>query len=176
MAIRYPRSLGLGVQLDKELVLIPIGKGEIVKYGKDVAILAIGAMVAPALEAAQELATNGIDATVVNARFAKPVDSELVTELVSHIKRVVTVEENTLNGGFGNSIVNLLQKSGVSNIQVKSIGLPDDFIEQGTQAMLRAKYGLDARGIARQVLTLFTDREPATLITLKSELKELKIK
>lgn len=176
MAIRYPRSLGLGVKLDEELKPIPIGKGEIVKYGKDVAILAIGAMVAPALEAAQELAASGIDAAVVNARFAKPLDSELVTELVSHIKRIVTIEENTLSGGFGNSISDLLQKSGVSNIQVKSIGLPDDFIEQGTQAMLRAKYGLDARGIARQVSTLFTTRESDTLITLKSELKELKIK
>ena len=176
MAIRYPRSLGLGVKLDKELTLIPIGKGEIVKYGKDVAILAIGTMVAPALKAAQELATNGINATLVNARFAKPLDSELVTELVSHIKRVVTVEENTLSGGFGSNVVDLLQKSGVSNIQVKSIGLPDDFIEQGNQAMLRAKYGLDAKGIARQVLTLFTNPEPDTLITLKSELKELKIK
>jgi 1-deoxy-D-xylulose-5-phosphate synthase len=176
MAIRYPRGSGLGVKLDNDLALLPIGKGEIVRYGNDVAILAIGAMVAPALEAAQELATNGIEATVVNARFAKPLDSELVTELASHIKRVVTVEENTLSGGFGNSIVDLLQKSGMSNIQVKSLGLPDDFIEQGAQAILRAKYGLDAKGIVRQVLSLFTNLKPNGLITLKNELKGLKIK
>lgn len=176
MAIRYPRGSGLGAKLDKELALLPIGKGEIVRYGNDVAILAMGAVVAPALEAAQELATNGIEATVVNVRFAKPLDSELITGLVSHIKRVVTVEENTLCGGFGNSVVDLLQKSGVSDVQVKSVGLPDDFIEQGAPAMLRAKYGLDAKGIAQQVLSLFVNLEPNNLVMHKSKLKGLKIK
>jgi len=155
MAIRYPRGSGLGVELDPELHEIPIGKGEIVRYGKDAAILAIGTTVAPALEAAQELAANGIEATVVNARFAKPLDSELIIDLASGIKRLVTVEENALSGGFGNSIVDLLQKSGVSDIRVKSIGIPDEFVEQGAQAVLRSKYGLDAKGITKQVLELF---------------------
>ncbi len=155
MAIRYPRNSGLGVELDTELHPIPIGKGEIVRHGEDVAILAIGAMVAPAFEAAQELASKGIESTVVNARFAKPLDSGLIIGLASRIKRIVTVEENALSGGFGSSVVDLLQKSGVSDIQVKSIGLPDEFIEQGAQALLRSKYGLDAKGIAQQLLTLF---------------------
>ena len=155
MAIRYPRGSGLGVELDPVLHEIPIGKGEIVRHGKDVAILAIGTTVAPAVEAAQALASNGIEATVVNARFAKPLDSELIIDLASRIKRLVTVEENALSGGFGNSVVELLQKSGVSDIRVKSIGIPDEFVEQGTQAVLRSKYGLDAKGIAKQVLELF---------------------
>ena len=155
MAIRYPRGSGLGVELDPVLHEIPIGKGEIVRHGKDAAILAIGTTVAPAVEAAQELASNGIEATVVNARFAKPLDSELIIDLAGGIKRLVTVEENALSGGFGNSVVELLQKSGVSDIQVKSIGIPDEFVEQGTQALLRSKYGLDAKGIAKQVLELF---------------------
>ncbi|MDI6815030.1 MAG: transketolase C-terminal domain-containing protein, partial [Dehalococcoidales bacterium] len=159
MAIRYPRNSGLGVELDTELHEIPIGKGEIVRYGENVAILAIGAMVAPAIEAARELASNGIEATVVNARFAKPLDSELIVDLTSRIKRVVTVEENALNGGFGSSVIKLLQKSGVCDIQVKSIGIPDEFVEQGAQALLRSKYGLDAKGIAQQVLTLFPDKK-----------------
>jgi 1-deoxy-D-xylulose-5-phosphate synthase len=158
MAIRYPRGSGLGVELDLELHEIPIGKGEIVRHGGDVVILAIGATVAPALEAAQELASNGIEATVVNARFAKPLDAKLIIDLASNIKRLVTVEENTLSGGFGNSVVDLLQSSGVSDIRVKNIGIPDEFVEQGSQAQLRAKYGLDAKGITRQVLELFAKR------------------
>jgi len=155
MAIRYPRGSGLGVELDPELREIPIGKGEILRYGKDTAILAIGTTVAPSLEAAGELALNGIEATVVNARFAKPLDAELITGLARDIKHLVTVEENALSGGFGGSVVSLLENSGVSDIQVKSIGIPDEFVEQGSQAVLRSSYGLDAKGITRQVLGLF---------------------
>ena len=155
MAIRYPRGSGIGVELDTELNPIPIGKGEIVRFGEDVAILAIGSTVAPAIAAAQELALSGIEATVVNARFAKPLDCELIIDVASHVKNLVTVEENTLSGGFGSSVIELLQKSGMGGIQVKSIGIPDEFVEQGSQATLRSRYGLDTNGIARQVLSLF---------------------
>ena len=171
MAIRYPRNSGLGVELDTELHSIPIGKGEIVRHGEDVAVLAIGAMVAPALEAAQELASNGIEATVVNVRFAKPLDSELIINLANHIKRVVTVEENVLSGGFGSSLISLLQQSGVSNTQVKSVGLPDEFVEQGAQSILRAKYGLDAKGIAQQVLTLFPHHDSNSSLRVKGKVE-----
>lgn len=171
MAIRYPRSAGLGVTLDTKLHTIPIGKGEILRYGEDVAILAIGAMVAPAFEATKELASNGIEATVVNARFAKPLDSELIIDLASRIKRIATVEENTLSGGFGSSVVDLLQKSGITDVQVKSIGLPDEFIEQGTQAILHSKYGIDAKGIAQQVLSLFPTRNSNSVVKVKDESK-----
>jgi len=164
MAVRYPRSAGLGVKLDTKLHLIPIGRGEVLRRGGDVAIFAIGAMVAPAIEAARDLTANGIEATVVNARFAKPLDSELIIDLASHIRRIVTIEENTLSGGFGSSVVNLLHKSGISDIQVKSISLPDEFIDHGTQAMLRSRYGLDAKGIARQVLTLFPALDKAKAV------------
>jgi len=156
MAVRYPRGAGLGVTLEKKLREIPIGQWEILREGKDVAILAIGAMVAPALEAAQELALNHIEATVVNARFAKPLDRGLLLEIARHIKHLVTVEENTLNGGFGSSVIKLLQDAEVSDVRVKSLGIPDEFVEQGTQAILRAKYGLDAAGIARETLTLLS--------------------
>jgi 1-deoxy-D-xylulose-5-phosphate synthase len=156
MAIRYPRGSGVGVKLDAELRQIPIGKGEILRQGKDVAILAIGTTVAPALEAARALADKGIEATVVNARFAKPLDAELITGLAGRIKRLVTVEENALSGGFGNGIIDLLQQSGISEIRVKTIGIPDEFVEHGSQSRLRANYGLDAEGIARQVLELFS--------------------
>jgi len=155
MAIRYPRGSGLGVELAPELHEIPIGKGEILRYGKDIVILAIGTTVIPSLEAAGELALSGIEATVVNARFAKPLDAELIIGLARDIKRLVTVEENALSGGFGNSVVSLLKESGINDIRLKSIGIPDEFVEQGSQAMLRSSYGLDAKGIARQVLGLF---------------------
>ena len=169
MAIRYPRGTGLGVELDTKLHEIPIGKWEILKYGKDVAILAVGAMVAPALEAAQELASSNIEATVVNARFAKPLDSGLLTDLARRLKRLVTVEENTLSGGFGSSVAKLLQDSKVYDAQVKSLGIPDEFVEQGTQAVLRAKYGLDVKGITQQVLTLFPERESGSLLEVKGK-------
>ncbi|MFC1932687.1 1-deoxy-D-xylulose-5-phosphate synthase [Chloroflexota bacterium] len=171
MAIRYPRSTGLGVKLDTELHSVPIGQGEIIRRGEDVAILAMGVMVAPALEAAQELASSGIEATVVNARFAKPLDSELIVNLASRIKRMVTVEENTLSGGFGSNVVDLMQKSGISDIQIKTIGLPDEFIEQGEQAILRSKYGLDTKGIAEQVLSLFPALDSNSLAKVENETK-----
>ena len=157
MAIRYPRGSGLGVELDTELCPIPVGKGEIVRFGDDLAILAIGTTVAPAVEAARELALSGIEATVVNARFAKPLDSKLIIDLATNIKHLITVEENALSGGFGSSVGSLLQESGIHDIQLRRIGIPDEFVEQGTQAILRSKYGLDAKGIAKQVLTLFPD-------------------
>jgi 1-deoxy-D-xylulose-5-phosphate synthase len=119
-------------------------------------------MVAPALEAARELALNNIEATVVNARFAKPLDSGLLMDMVRHIKHLVTVEENTLNGGFGSSVVKLLQDAEIAEVRVKSLGIPDEFVEQGTQAILRAKYGLDAAGIARQTLALLSDQTPGS--------------
>jgi len=169
MAIRYPRNSGVGIELDTDLHEIPIGKGEILRQGDDVVILAIGNTVIHAFNAAQELAANGIEATVVNARFVKPLDAELITGLASQIKRLVTVEENVLSGGFGSSVTDLLQKSGISDIQVRSIGIPDEFVEQGTQAILRSKYGLDAKGIAQRVLAMFSIPQPQECSSGKSK-------
>jgi len=153
MAIRYPRGEGLGVPLDTILHKIQIGEWEVMREGRDVAILAVGVAVAPALEAAHGLATNGVSAAVINARFVKPLDTELMASLGRYIPRLVTVEENTLSGGFGNSVAKLLQDMGVAGTPLKTIGIPDGFVEQGTQAEIRARYGLDADGIARQVLS-----------------------
>ena len=155
MAVRYPRDTGLGVPLDTKLHEIPVGEGEVLRYGEDVAILALGASVAPSLEAAGKLAERGVEATVVNARFAKPLNASLINDLSGHIKHIVTVEENVLTGGFGSSVNKLLQECGRCDVQVKNIGIPDEFVEHGTQAILRSKYGLDAEGIVRQVLKQF---------------------
>jgi 1-deoxy-D-xylulose-5-phosphate synthase len=155
MAVRYPRSPGLGVTRDTEFHEIPIGEGEVLKHGEDVVILALGASVAPSLEAAGELASYGIEATVVNARFAKPLDSALINKLAARIKRFVTVEENVLTGGFGSSVAGLLQESGRSDVHVTNMGIPDIFVEHGTQAGLRSKYNLDVKAIVKEVLALF---------------------
>jgi 1-deoxy-D-xylulose-5-phosphate synthase len=173
MAIRYPRGHGLGVKLDTALCSLPIGKAEVLRTGEDVAILAIGATVPPALEAAKELADRDIEATVANARFAKPLDSALVLDLAGRIKRVVTVEENTLSGGFGSSVADLLQKSGITDVSVRSLGLPDAYIEHGTQAILRAKYGLDAKGIISQILSLFPALNAGSPLKAKGEAKTI---
>ena len=161
-ALRYPRGSALDVSLDEELVELPIGKGEVLRVGADVAILAIGVTVAPALEAAQRLAGRGIECTVVNARFAKPLDSALILDIARGCKRVVTVEENALPGGFGSSVLQLLEGADISDIPVERIGIPDEFVEHGSQPTLRARYDLDAEGIARRVLLAFPEVAPLT--------------
>ena len=154
MAVRYPRSQGLGVNMDSEFKELPIGKGEILRQGNDIAILAIGSMVAPAMEAAEKLALQGVEATVVNARFVKPVDAELIVDLATRIKRIVTVEENTLSGGFGNYVNDAVRQSDLRDVIIRNVGLPDVFIEHGGQDFLRSKYGLDAAGIIAKVLEI----------------------
>jgi len=173
MAIRYPRNAGLGVDLDADPQALPIGKGEILRQGEDVAIIAVGAMVAPALESANLLASHAIEATVVNARFIKPMDSELILELADRVGKIITVEENTVSGGFGSGVVSLLRESGLNNVMAKSLGLPDDFVEQGSQKFLRTKYGLDADGIARQVLALFSMLDNSSVKNPESKEKAL---
>jgi len=154
-AVRYPRGSGSGVHMDDVLHELPIGEGEVLRVGDDVAILAIGATVAPALEAAQRLVENGIQATVVNARFIKPLDSSLILDLAYRTKRVVTVEENALEGGFGSAVLELLQGASIPGFRLERIGLPDEFVEHGSQGLLRAKYNLDADGIQRRVIISF---------------------
>jgi 1-deoxy-D-xylulose-5-phosphate synthase len=154
MAVRYPRSRGLGVKMDAAFKELPIGKGEILKEGRDVAILAIGSMVAPAVEAAEKLALQGIETTVVNARFVKPIDTELIIDIATRIKRIVTVEENTLSGGFGNYVNDAVRQADLRDVIIRNVGLPDVFIEHGGQDFLRSKYGLDAAGIINQVLEI----------------------
>ncbi len=166
MAVRYPRSAGVGVQLDSELHLIPIGKGEILRHGADIGIIAIGATVMPALEAAYRLESKGIQATVVNARFTKPLDAELILDVASQTKRLVTVEENTLQGGFGSYVTDLIKQAGLNDVQIKSLGLPDKFIEHGAQSLLRAKYGLDVNGITKEALAFFPVYDTAKVTRL----------
>ena len=155
MALRYPRGSGLGVSVEKKLKELPIGKGEVLKTGEDLTIIAIGSAVASAMDAAWILNKKGVDCVIVDARFAKPLDSELILETVSKTKRLVTVEENVLAGGFGSAVLSLL--SSIGGIRALRIGIPDEFVEHGTQELLRAGYSLNAEGIAQRILSFFPE-------------------
>jgi 1-deoxy-D-xylulose-5-phosphate synthase len=155
VSLRYPRGNGWGGCLDPEMKELPIGKAEVLKQGKDVVILAVGSTVRPALEAASQLHNHGMEATVVNARFIKPLDGELICSLAAESKRMITVEENALQGGFGSAVLELLEERGLVGVQVKRLGIPDIFVEHGTQEALRHKYCLDAEGIYRAVEAFF---------------------
>jgi 1-deoxy-D-xylulose-5-phosphate synthase len=160
MAIRYPRGRSIDIPLASELRQLPIGKAEIIKQGQELVIIGIGSTVMPALEAAEHLALWGIDAMVINARFAKPLDTELILDAANRIKKIVVVEENVLSGGFGASVLELLEKAEVSDVKMKRLGIPNEFVTHGKQDLLRSLYRLDAMGIAKECAD-FLNRVPA---------------
>src|SRR5438552_2217622 len=144
-AVRYPRGTGVGAEVMQAMQVLPWGRGEIRREGKRVAILAFGAMLKPALEAAADL-----NATVANMRFVKPLDRELVYRLATSHELLVTVEENVVNGGAGGAVIEALAEDGIA-AKVLTLGLPDHFIQHGDPQQLLADCGLDAAGIARAV-------------------------
>jgi 1-deoxy-D-xylulose-5-phosphate synthase len=148
-SIRYPRGGGVGVTIDETPRALEIGKGELMTEGEDVAIFAIGSTVYPALAAAERLERDDIKAAVVNSRFVKPLDKDLLCNLAILTKKVLIVEENALMGGFGSAVLELFGEEGLSGVAVKRVGIGDEFVEHGTQGELRLKYGLDEEGIAR---------------------------
>lgn len=152
IAVRYPRGKGPGAKLSTEFKKIKIGQAEAVWQSGSLGscvIFAIGSMVSPAVEAAKKLE----DAVVINARFVKPLDKELILKYAKEAKQVVTVEEGTLQGGFGSAVVELLQDNGI-NVPVKRIGLPDEFIEHGTRPQMLDIYGLTAEKIYQNIKCL----------------------
>jgi 1-deoxy-D-xylulose-5-phosphate synthase len=157
MSIRYPRGSGIGTTLDTKLQILPIGQGEVIKQGNDITIFALGSTVIPALEAAKELADMNISAAVINSRFAKPIDSALILKMASHTNRIVTVEENTLCGGFGSTFHETLETFGSTNIKFRRLGIPDEFIKHGNLDLLRTKYDLDTRGMVKRILAYFPE-------------------
>jgi len=148
IAMRYPRGAGWGVDVDLDSPMIPIGKAEVLGDGGDILILAIGRPVGEAVLAREILEKEGISVTLVNARFVKPLDSELICSLAAKIPRIVTVEENVLQGGFGSAVLECLNDSGVTGFRITRLGIPDAFVEHGAQSLLRSKYGIDALAIA----------------------------
>jgi len=142
VAVRYPRGAGLGVTMDFEPASLPMGRGEVLRSGGDLSFIAIGSMVDVARRAAEELSSEGIDASVINARFLKPLDRDLILEEALRTRRVVTVEENVAAGGFGAAVLELLQEAGASDIRTRVLALPDEFITHGSRAQLLSDCGL----------------------------------
>ncbi len=157
-AVRYPRGNGFGVPIDPEFKQLEIGKAEILREGRDIAMLALGSMVYPALESAQRLEASGIHATVINARFMKPLDEELICCLASEKQFLVTLEEGTECGGFGAAVAALLQDRRVPASLIR-IAVPDRIIPHGAPDLLHAKFGLDADGIVEKIQS-FVSKPP----------------
>jgi 1-deoxy-D-xylulose-5-phosphate synthase len=145
-AIRYPRGAGTGAPLDMAPSVLQIGKAKVIQEGGDVCLLGIGNQVANCIKAAEILEEKNIKASVVNMRFLKPLDEDIIKEMLAKTKKIVTAEENVLAGGFGESVKALLCDT---DAVVECIGLPDKFIEHGSPKVLREKYGLTAKNIAQ---------------------------
>jgi 1-deoxy-D-xylulose-5-phosphate synthase len=155
-AVRYPRGSGIGAEVRKDMVALPVGKGEIRRAGRRIAILAFGSMVAPSVAAG-----DAVDATVVNMRWVKPVDAALLAELARDHDAFVTVEEHAVMGGAGSACAEALIARGIAKPMLM-LGLSDHFIDHGDPALLLKLEGLDATGIERSIRERFGDLLAAT--------------
>ena len=154
ISLRYPRGEGWGIEMDGELRCLEIGRAELLRPGRDVAIVAVGHTVLPALRAAEDLAPLGIDAAVVNARFVKPLDKDLLRELLARIPNLITVEDHVIAGGFGSAVLEFIGEEGISNLRIRRLGVPDRFIPHGTQDELRKLCGFDQEAITQAALQM----------------------
>ncbi|MFH0811137.1 MAG: 1-deoxy-D-xylulose-5-phosphate synthase [Pseudomonadota bacterium] len=149
VALRYPRGFAQGFSSLEPPRVLPLGKGELLRDGKDAAFIAVGSTVAPALAAAESLEAEGISCGVFDARFVKPLDAEALLSLAGRVRALVTVEENALHGGFGSAVLELLQEHDAISPRLRRVGLPDVFVEHGASDLLRRKYGLDSESLAK---------------------------
>ncbi len=158
VAIRYPRGRSV-LSSECPAECLTLGKAEVLREGDELTIVAVGQSVSPALTAAVMLHEHGISAGVVNARFVKPLDRELILELAERTGKILTVEENVLAGGFGSAVLECIARAGLTGVSVKTLGIDDLFVEHGAQKVLRRKYGLDAEGIFHAAVAL-TEARP----------------
>jgi len=168
-AFRYPRGTGTGCKMDGDLKTIPIGQAEVLREGVDATLLAVGSMVRPALEAAGVLAGRGIEAAVINARFVKPLDEELILHYAGRTGRILTMEEHVLHGGFGGAVLELLAARGLNGVKVQCFGIPDSFVEHGKPALLMARYGLTVERVVRAVTDGFDRKGRPRKLRVASE-------
>lgn len=154
IALRYPRGNGLGVPLDEELKPIPIGSWEVLKEGRDATILTFGTTIGMALEAAEDLEEKGVSVQVVNARFIKPFDKEMLHQILSMNKPVLTIEEGVLQGGFGSGILEFASEHGYDGAVIRRLGIPDTFVEHGSVSKLLEEVNLTKDAILEQILTM----------------------
>ncbi|WP_020676053.1 1-deoxy-D-xylulose-5-phosphate synthase [Geopsychrobacter electrodiphilus] len=162
-AYRYPRGNGEGLSLAQSVEPIPIGKGEILREGKEVAIIAVGSMVGEALKAAEILSRQGVDLLVADARYIKPLDGEMILDIANRVSVLLTAEENALQGGFGSAVLELLSDHGVCQPVIR-VGIADHFVEQGTQAELRERVGIDAVSICERINEALTQKAKSVQI------------
>src|SRR5687767_13586127 len=162
-SLRYPRGNGIGAKLDAEIVALPVGKGEVLREGADATIFAIGNEVWPAYEAAETLAKENINVTVINARFVKPLDDELIKKYCTANSYIITVEEGSLAGGFGAAVMERCEQLGIRGVKFHCIGIPDEYVHHGAQDVLRAQYDLHPEGIAKRVREFVPTKKYATL-------------
>ncbi len=146
-AVRYPRGIAVGVPLEQTYKTLKTGKAELIREGNDLLICAIGDRVHEADKAAARLEREGYSVAVINARFIKPMDADLIASWARRCRRVLTVEENALMGGFGSAVFEELRKAGLGEVNGASLGVPDRFVEQATQESSRKRFGIDAEGI-----------------------------
>jgi 1-deoxy-D-xylulose-5-phosphate synthase len=158
IAVRYPRGAGYGVRMEFDPPTVPIGRGELLRSGTDVCLVAVGSMVRPASDAAEELSREGVGCSVLNARFVKPLDHELITSEASRTRRIVTIEENAAAGGFGSAVLELLQARGVDGVAAHVMGLPDRFVEHGARAVLAERCHLSVADIVAVTRDLVAGR------------------
>ena len=156
-AVRFPKGKGLGVSMDDELRIIPLGKSELVKEGKDL-FFAFGSMVKPALEAAERLEREGISLAVVNARFAKPLDEEIILKYTRPGGVIITAEEGVLAGGFGSAVREFLDSERRFDLRFKSIGIPLDIYPVGKAKQIKKTFELDAEGLFKQVRDFYNQK------------------
>jgi len=138
IAMRFPRGNGLGVTMDDELKTIPIGTWEVIREGNDAVILTFGTTIPMALEAAEAMAEKGIQVRVVNARFIKPLDAAMLSEIMAANLPILTIEEAVLQGGFGSAVLEFAEEQGYTQTYIKRMGIPDEFIEHGSVSKLLA--------------------------------------
>ena len=172
-SMRYPRGNGAGVQIDPEMVSLPIGKGEVMREGDSATIFAIGNEVWPAMEAAEILAKENINVTVINGRFIKPLDDELIAKYCQPYSYVITVEEGSLAGGYGSAIMERCAQLGISDVRFHCIGIPDEYVHHGAQDVLRAQYDLHAEGIAKRVREFVVEKPAEKTQRFLKSLEEL---
>jgi 1-deoxy-D-xylulose-5-phosphate synthase len=149
-SLRYPRGNGYGVPLDASLKALPLGKGELLRQGSDLCLIPLGTLVTPALAAAEILSTKGIECSVINPRFIKPLDAPLITQSINNSRAVITMEDGVLEGGFGSAILELMSLEGIQKPSLR-LGVPDQVVEHGDPKVLAREVGLTSDMIADQI-------------------------
>ncbi|MCT6815668.1 MAG: 1-deoxy-D-xylulose-5-phosphate synthase, partial [Lysinibacillus fusiformis] len=163
IALRYPRGNGIGVPLDDELVALPIGSWEVLREGKDGSILTFGTTIPMAMQAADMLAQQGIDIEVVNARFIKPMDEDMLHRILSNHKPILTIEEAVLKGGFGSGVLEFAHDHGYLHAIVDRMGIPDQYIEHGNVDQLLEEIHMTAEDAAARMQVLLQQKQQVGL-------------